>query len=338
MSNEKERREQIVRTKMDNPTMKGIQIANILGFPRSTVYRVLQNFRGRLSIDREKGSGKKKGFVNKKLAMKIATYYSRNPTISGRGLARKLGCSEAFIRKVRKHYKLRSFKKQKVPHRSEKQSRTAFSRARKLYDEILTQNGGCIYMDDETYVKYDFKQMPGRNYYVGKVRGKVDPRFKYIRCEKFAKKAMIWQAICTCGKASRSYITMSTMKTENYLNECLKKRLLPLIRQHDTPGLFWPDLASCHYSKLVLNWMNVEGVHFVPKHLNPPNCPELRPIERFWAIIKRILQKSGAQVSTIKSLKQRWDSEVKKSGSRLVRALMAGVNGKVRKFIRNREL
>lgn len=144
-------------------------------------------------------------------------------------------------------------------------------------------------MDDETYSKFSFRQLPGHKYYVSTIRGQVNSRYKYNQCDKFAKKAMIWQAICSCGKVSPSFVTNSTMEAENYLNECLKKRILPLIRKHNNPVLFWPDLASCHYARSVLNWLDSEDIEFVKKEVNIPNCPELHPIERFWAIIKRIL-------------------------------------------------
>lgn len=337
MSTQEEARREIVRTKFDFPNMSGAQIAKMLGKSERTVQQVLKTFWDRLTTQRKKGSGGKSGFNNKILARKIVTSLSRNPMQSGRDLAKKFKCSETFVRKVRKFYKLKSFRKQKVPHRTEKQNITARKRARIFYDQILTKNAGCILEDDETYLKFNFKQLPGRSYYVSKIRGKVNPRFKYIQCDKFGKKAMIWQAICSCGLRSSSYCTKNTMKTENYLNECLKKRLLPLIRKHNGPVLFWPDLASCHYSKPVLSWMEAEGINFVKKTMNPPNCPELRGIERFWAIVKRRLLKNGASMTSIEKLKKRWDLEVKKAGPELVRRVMGGINGKFRKFIRTRE-
>lgn len=334
MSSQEEARREIVRTKLDFPNMSGVQIAKKLRKSARTVQQLLKNFEERLSIQRKKGSGRHKGFNNKLLARKIANSLLRNPTQSGRDLARKFKCGETFVRKVRRFYKLKTFRKLKVPHRTEKQNITARKRARLFYDRILTKYGGCILEDDETYLKFDFKQLPGRNYYVSKIRGKVSPRFKYIQCDKFGKKALIWQAICTCGLRSSSYCTMSTMKTENYLKECLKKRLLPLIRKHNGPVLFWPDLASCHYSRPVLDWTKAENINMVEKNMNPPNCPQLRGIERFWAIIKRRLLKNGACMVTMQKLKDRWDLEVRKAGPELVRNVMGRISGKFRKFLR----
>ena len=108
------------------------------------------------------------------------------------------------------------------------------------------------------------------------------------------------QAICSCGRASQSFITTGTVNKEIYREECLKKRLLPFLRSHDAPSLFWPDLTSCHYAKDVLEWYKANGVHVVPKEANPLNCPELRPIERYWALVKRELSQYKQQATTTK--------------------------------------
>ena len=59
-----------------------------------------------------------------------------------------------------------------------------------------------------------------------------------------------------------------------------------VLRSHTGNPLFWSDLASCHYSGTTLNWLREHIVDFVEKHCYPLNCPELRPIERYWAIVK----------------------------------------------------
>lgn len=45
-----------------------------------------------------------------------------------------------------------------------------------------------------------------------------------------------------------------------------------------TSVIFWPDLANYNYSKLVLELYTANKVEFVPKEINPPNCPEFRAI------------------------------------------------------------
>jgi hypothetical protein len=66
-----------------------------------------------------------------------------------------------------------------------------------------------------------------------------------------------------------------------------EKRLLPFINEHhsDSNYVFWPDLASSHYAKKSIEWFESNGISYVQKGDNPPNLPQGRPIETFWAIL-----------------------------------------------------
>ena len=84
-----------------------------------------------------------------------------------------------------------------------------------------------------------------------------------------------------------------------------KKRLMPMIRKHDDPPVFWPDFASCHYSRSVTEWYQQNGVDFVPKkNMNPANVPQLRLIEKFQASMKRKLCKKGKIATDINQFRQ----------------------------------
>lgn len=187
---------------------------------------------------------------------------------------------------------------------------------------------------DESYVIGDFSQLPGVSYYRAKWRFGVRHQFKYQGLVKFPKKYLIWQAICSCGKRSKSYIAKGSMNTDIYVKECLQKRLLPFVKSHRVNTIFWPDLASCHYSKKTVKWYKLNHINFVPKDSNPPNCPELRPIERYWALVKAKLRLSGKTAKNRKSFAQLWLSCSKKVGDDVVKRLMAGLKSKIYKFSR----
>lgn len=70
--------------------------------------------------------------------------------------------------------------------------------------------------------------------------------------------------------------------------------LIPFINSHSNSNVsFWPDLASCHYSKTVLEELASNNVTYVPKDFNPPNVPPVRLIENFWSILKRKVYANG---------------------------------------------
>lgn len=110
----------------------------------------------------------------------------------------------------------------------------------------------------------------------------------------------------------------------------MQKRLLPFLRSHSSQPLFWPDLASCHYSKAVAEWYKDNDVAVVPKQCNPPNCPELRPIEEYWSIMKGILKKKGGQVKSAAELQKKWTWACKQYPDSAVQDLMSRIRRKAR--------
>lgn len=139
-------------------------------------------------------------------------------------MAKKHGVSFSYILKIKLNGNLKSYVVQKVPHRTDEFDLRAKSRAKKLYSSELTNFKGCVLMDDETVAKADFKELSGRSFYTAHLRLGVRKQLKYKKMQKFGTKYMVWQAICTCGKFTRPFVTNGTINRQVYINECLQKR------------------------------------------------------------------------------------------------------------------
>jgi len=108
--------------------------------------------------------------------------------------------------------------------------------------------------------------------------------------QNMKKKVLVWVAISPLGISDPLIVRSGfCMNQTVYLNQCIKKRLEPFIKNYHRRGqyLFWPDLASSHYAATVTNHLTKQKIPFMPKLLNPANLPEVRPVEDFWAILKR---------------------------------------------------
>ena len=337
-SKQEERRKKNLHNFIENPGLTLSMRVKQLNIPKSTIGSVISRYLEAGSIERKQGSGRKLNSGNKKLNKSITLALNRNPRLSVRDLASKFDTSKSNAWKVKEKLGFKSYRVQKVPNRRDKQNENARKRAFKLYNDVLTKHKGCIIQDDETYLKCDFQQMPGQEFYSRRVGKFVDNKFKCKYVDKFAKKYMIWQAICSCGRRTSPYVITGTLKSSEYIKECLNKRLLPMYRQHNVSPLFWPDLASIHYSRDTISWYEENNVAFVRKIHNPPNSPELRPIERYWAILKRNVKKRSSAASDIKSFKNKLDGAIKSIDMKVVQNLMGGVKGKVRKFGRGEEI
>ena len=335
-SEEENRRKLVVDEYMKDPTQSYAKIGKVLGLQRNTVRRIILRFKDINSTTRKPGSGKKSGPVDKKLSKNIVALLKRNPNVSERAVATKLQTSKTNVHNVKQRAGIKSYLVQNAPGREEKNVENARKRARKLYDDFLLKTKGCLVMDDESYIKADFRQLPGRNFYAATKRFAVDRKYRSKFLWKFLKKFLVWQAICSCGERSDSFVTTQSLISEIYIKECLTKRLMPLLTKHkNTPiqsHLFWPDLATCHYSKATMEWYASNGVQVVTRTANPPNCPELRPIERYWAITKGHLRRSQSIAKNHIHFKTLFDKSASKVSKEVVHSMMGEVKSKVRKF------
>ena len=71
-------------------------------------------------------------------------------------------------------------------------------------------------------------------------------------------------------------------------------------RYNDDNYVFWSDLASCHYSFETIEYLNSQNIIYVPKDDNPPNVPQTRPIEKFWANLEDKVHDKGQKTKNRK--------------------------------------
>lgn len=71
--------------------------------------------------------------------------------------------------------------------------------------------------------------------------------------------------------------------------------------------VFGPILVRVHYAKAVLQWLELTGFEIFPYHFNPPNIPQARPNEKFWAIRKTKYTERKRVVKNRNSFKTIWE-------------------------------
>lgn len=335
MSTEREKlRKEILRVWSENKESSYSSIAKTVKSSKNTVRNVVKRFVDHQRVDDLPRSGRPTGPRDKILEKRLLTSLKKKPSLSERDLAKKCGTSNAMVQRMKQRNSFKTHKKGKKPKRSKKQFNTAVTRAKLLYKRLCSLDDICILMDDETYVKKDFTTLPGDSFYTVQDGYDLSDDEKCVSMEKFGAKILVWQAICSCGERTQSYFTTGTINAKNYTEECLKKRIRPFIRKHRGSILFWPDLASAHYAKDTLEWLGNENIPYVIKEENPPNCPELRPIERYWALVKQKLRKDARPSTNDADFKKKWHKFSNRVTKKTVQDLMVSVKRKVREFSR----
>ncbi len=217
----------------------------------------------------------------------IKKHFDTNPSSTIAAASEKLKIPNKLLAKVKVHkLGIVARVKKTVPKYVNDQENRVQKGCKKMYRKMSSK---VVVMDDETYVNLDPHDTPGRKFYHSSNPADVEYGHKVKMKCKFPEKILVWQAMDSFGNISTSYFCKGTINANLYKNECLKKRLLPFIRKYHKINdiLFWPDMATSHYARECTTYLSSEGVDFVSKKDNAPNVPQLRPIERFWALCKR---------------------------------------------------
>jgi hypothetical protein len=148
---------------------------------------------------------------------------------------------------------------------------------------------------------------------------------------------MVWMAVSQKG-ISNVYIHRSkaAVGTETYLNECIRKRLIPFINQfHPNDSiLFWPDLATAHYAQEVQHCLADHGISYVQRGRNPPNVPQVRPIEKIWSLLGQKVYENNWEAQNLDQLARRISKKAKELDQKVVTHMILSVKKNLLKIYR----
>ncbi|XP_050508102.1 uncharacterized protein LOC126885559 [Diabrotica virgifera virgifera] len=179
-----------------------------------------------------------------------------------------------------------------------------------------------IVMDDEKYFTLSNSEMKGNDGFYTNDYENVPDEIKFKSKKKFEDKILVVR-----GEA---------LNADIYIQRCLSK-LLQFVNTHHANDqiVFWPDLASCHYARITRDWYETNNITFVPKADNPPNLPQARPIEEFWAILSRKVYNNGWEAQNQEQLRRRIYTKIREIDAEVVQRMMQRVRGIIRQIENN---
>jgi transposase len=334
---EEQRRTMVVQYKIDHPEQSNNAIAlyfGELGFGRSTVYGILTRFAeiGEAAVQRQAGSGRPPVKVTAAIKTRIAGDAKKG--LSQREISKKFELTQSYVNEILSEQGLQAYRKMKVPAVTEDQQLRQRTRVDRLYRSLLAGDvKPLVIMDDESYFTLSSSTVPGNQYYYASARGDAPDEQRLSPRKKFESRVLVWLAISERGMSQVYFCHSSSMNGEIYSKECVVRRLLPFIEKFHSDGnyLFWPDLASCHYARHVIQTFNDHDVNFVHKDLNPPCVPHLRPIENFWAILKQQVYHHNWQAGSLQQLENRIRYCLARMDFTVVQTMMGNVRSLLRR-------
>jgi transposase len=288
------------------------------GIARSTIYNTINRIQIGDPIKDNKRTGHPATWTAARKT-KLKRLTNNRTGVSQRRLARKFDVHQTTVGRQLTKMDISYRKLEKKPKYSAVQHEKVKKLSKRL-SNMLYRSPCSLILEDEKYFTFAGDNMPGNaGYYTNdKSAGK----------EKFPKKVLVWIAISDRGMSKPLFRLSKSVAINSsiYIDECLNKRLLPFIHEYheDLDYVFWPDLASAHYSMVSTTWMN-KNVNYVTKDINPPNVPQARSIEIFWGCSSEKLYEGGWQASTEQQLINRIKLKLKEFDLNFVKSLMTGV-------------
>jgi hypothetical protein len=284
----------------------------------------------RKTTERKVGSGCITRKMKTKKKRRLRLLFNNKNSMSQRKAARLLKMSQPTINYWLKKIKIKCRKRIKSPKYTQTQAIMAQRKCLWLYRKYRKFD---FILDDEKYFTLSNTTIAGnRNFYTSKI-SECPPEVSHAGKRKFEKKVLLWVAISPKG-ISKSVIKSSKLAINQkiYKNQCLKKCLLPFIREkHKDNFIFWPDLASAHYGAISTSFLRENKIPFVDKQHNPANVPQCRPVEDFFAILSAKVYEGGWEADNVTQLKSRIKRCLKKIDLNLVQTMMKKVKGRLRK-------
>ena len=308
------------------------------GMNRLVVYRILQRLEINGSVDRKRRESIPRHKIPQKVINQIKNQIMHRVGTSQRKLARKFKISQSSVSNIIKESELKYYKRQTIPDVSEKQEKkvkTACSKLRK--DFFAPKSGVKMVLDDESYFPFRNNEIPGNSgFYAKRDLGpsSAPHEVRFTKEKKFPEKILVWMVISEDAISEPFFVKSKlAMKGDIYRKDCIQKILYPFLQKYHRDGryYFWPDLASCHYAKETLNLLKSLKINYIPRDSNPPNSPQLRPIETFWARLKGKVYEGGWEASSERQLKQRIRMKVREMDTSESQILSRSVRKDIRK-------
>ncbi len=291
-----------------------------------------------ISLERQSGSGNPKK-ISQKIKDKIIYENFNEIGRSYRSIGRNHDIHHMTAKKILNKAGVIIKKRKRAPKTSENQKIRQKKCLNKLRRTLLkSSNHVDVVMDDESYFTVDGSNCYGNDSFHSYEGLEASEEVKYRFVSKFPAKVMVWIAISAKGISDPLIMKFgNAINAQTYIDECLSKRLTKFLAKYHSDGnyIFWPDLASSHYANTTQAAYERLNIKVVPKSMNPPNVPQVCPIENFWSILKRKVYSNGYIAETTEDLIKRIKSELRKMPLKTCQNLMNSLKTKIRKAADN---
>lgn len=306
------------------------------GVSRRFVFRTLKRFKETGNVDVRHNGGCKRTVRTNKVIKRVREQIRRNPSRSGRNLAKLHQISRSSMHRIIKEdLGLKAYKKQRVHGLTVRQKQARVQKSKNL----LVRHGECdiLFSDEKLFLLQDSHNQQNDRVYAKRLSD--IPRDK-LAVERFqnVSKVMVWGGVSRKGKLPLLFIESNVkINTEYYIERVLKNHLLPHVSKlyEDQPYCFQQDSAPAHKAKKTQAWCAENLPDFITTDEWPASSPDLNPLDFFvWGyMLQQIKSTKGLNLEQFKKLLIDIWEQIPQD---MVRASCDGFTKRLRKVIKEK--
>lgn len=241
----------------------------------------------------------------KVMVKRVRERIRRNPTQSGRAMAKDLNISHTSMQNILTHdLKLKAYKKQRVHGLTEKQKKARVIRSK----ELLQRHADCdiVFSDEKMFLLQDTHNQQNDRVYAAQLADVPKDKLAIQRFQNVSR-VMVWGGISQNVKLPLLFIEAGVkINTNYYLEHVLKNHLLVHASELIPDGnyCFQQDSAPSHQSKATQEWCRQNLPHFISSQEWPASSPDLNPLDFFaWGyMLSKIGSTKGHTLDSFKKL------------------------------------
>ena len=173
--------------------------------------------------------------MNKKNKERQKDMFDHRDGCSQRKASKKFNCSKRYMSKtIKSMTRIRVYKKKRIPQRRTGQKDKIKIRCDRLYQNLESKPW---VIDDESYLTLSHGTINGNNNFYSSDVSRTLARVRFQPQAEFEEKMLVWTCLSDRGVSKHYFVPSGLAVNQNiYLEEYIKKRLVPFIEKHHSDG------------------------------------------------------------------------------------------------------